>query len=992
MDTNETSETFVVTEAVQKIRLNLVMCEIGEFWREGRINHFTNHGSTHSELVHQRLAQLSQELFKNETRLRTDEVFILSAAAWLYEIGMQSPKLEPLLGPNITWPLGDDQKHIIWEHRYELSAEAILDSVNNHAAGPQIATGLPGLSNDYVTAIADVVRNCDRSIPLSSIEEQIPVSNVFVRLRLMVALLRLADQMYIDSTRVNLDLLSRSTRPIQERARWWVYDYAKTLPLERGNIRFSYSLPAKHSEYIEHIRLLVEPQFELESNPAMQYLRQQFDLRLSLDPNPHFQPDASNFRREMSDEMIMFLRQEVRIDPKRPTIAIDQRTSEYTHERGLMVLDYENLILQLGQLGHFPTQNEMRRLLVKLMEIAAAKHREAYDFWAIGHWERAELQDAEKMLSESTFFKLLHAGHGERSWDVLRQELDGHLTSSSKYKRVLFVTPPIMAAEMVRDADQMMSVYTWIADLPEADLFRILKNFELINDLLDLSTENRIAEDELLRLQTVCVLAIEDAAYDQPGQRLTANRVLEILSQLTDLPGSPQWWNLLLRYHGILHAPDPANANVVALQPAATLVLKASRRCDETVETLLSLNAAPKAEIAEDVALKEMMLGSFETAEEAQAFLEGLKTLNIVYRNLRQNVTTWSLNPNHRRVYMRDIARYKRLFMLGFDHALAENGFAILHKHTMRKNLAGFVNGYVLDPVQQNLLDEGVIVETETNETHRKSGQPIIATEMNAGHAAAASVLASRDIVLNTLRRAPNHTLERHALINSVVQIKVFAIDALELDQWLALMAEKNMLVITIEPENPKRDRITLNTKSLTVQRVLGRQHVFGLVKNMRIMRATEPRNSKPPSEIIERLRRYETHGDQAVAGWAIDYAKSARILGTQAGEAAAPETLFLKNNHGFVRSLDQRERGACQRIVELVTREVRISRHDDAPLAKILSEMQKEPETFGYSRAEHEYWINQSIYRHKLVKMVKKSPSTGRGRPFDVLELVKQG
>src|SRR5215470_3779835 len=70
-------------------RLNMIMQEIPHFWERVPYKHFTNHGFSHSERIYQqKLAQLAQELPYNN-RLNEDEIFIVSAAAFLYEIGMQ---------------------------------------------------------------------------------------------------------------------------------------------------------------------------------------------------------------------------------------------------------------------------------------------------------------------------------------------------------------------------------------------------------------------------------------------------------------------------------------------------------------------------------------------------------------------------------------------------------------------------------------------------------------------------------------------------------------------------------------------------------------------------------------------------------------------------------------------------------------------------------------------------------------------------------------
>lgn len=58
------------------------------------------------------------------------------------------------------------------------------------------------------------------------------VDGVPIRIRLLVALLKIhADQLFIDSSRVNLDMLETVGLPDKEFAHWWAFHYTQTLPI-----------------------------------------------------------------------------------------------------------------------------------------------------------------------------------------------------------------------------------------------------------------------------------------------------------------------------------------------------------------------------------------------------------------------------------------------------------------------------------------------------------------------------------------------------------------------------------------------------------------------------------------------------------------------------------------------------------------------------------------------------------------------------------------
>jgi hypothetical protein len=80
-----------------KARLDLIVQTVPHFWENcPHYSHFTNCSTTHSERIHRLLAQLAQEL-PHTSQLTADEVFIVSAAAFLYETGLQSPGFRPIL-------------------------------------------------------------------------------------------------------------------------------------------------------------------------------------------------------------------------------------------------------------------------------------------------------------------------------------------------------------------------------------------------------------------------------------------------------------------------------------------------------------------------------------------------------------------------------------------------------------------------------------------------------------------------------------------------------------------------------------------------------------------------------------------------------------------------------------------------------------------------------------------------------------------------------
>ena len=403
----------VIANSFLQNRLKLITQTIPRFWEQRLYTHFTNHGPEHSERVlNQKIAQLAQGL-PLENRLNDDEIFIISAAAWLYEIGMQSPNLQPVLdfAYEAGVPLTTDQLLQIRDHRPLLTRQLIADSIRSNYTGPKISLGLSNEADDYTRAIAEVCRWCSQE-PLEEVDKFFPVNGIEVRLRLLVALLRLADQLYIDGARVNREQLLAFHLPPQVEARWWAYHYTQILPINKGKIRFYYSLPIGQRQFLGHIRALIEPSFDYENNPLIRYLDEEHDLSLSVQQQPQVRLDQQEgFLQEMPWQMVAFLRANVKpIESRSENVELVGYTEAKPQERRpLLVLDYENLLLQFGLDGYFPTFDDLRKLIITITVKANDTLGDLPDLWALGHWERPDMEAIKDELEKLTYqFKSLN--------------------------------------------------------------------------------------------------------------------------------------------------------------------------------------------------------------------------------------------------------------------------------------------------------------------------------------------------------------------------------------------------------------------------------------------------------------------------------------------------------------------------------------------------------------------------------------------------------
>ena len=820
--------------------------------------------------------------------------------------------------------------------------------------------------------------------PLEKVPEKSPVAGVEIRVRLMVALLRLADQLYIDSSRINLDLLQEAPLPPQIKTRWWVYHYVQTLPIDKGRIRFHYSLPSVHRPLLGHIRALIEPDFEYKNNPTIRYLWDEHGLHLVPQKNPSVRFDPpSGFQREMSPDMVSYLR--TAITPLKP-IGEDEQKS--VRERCSLVLDYENFLLQLGLEGYFPKPEEIGRLFVTLLKEANSAYSGPVDGLAIGHWDRPDLKSIADLLKLRTYNLLTVKDH-EKTAEVLTQGLTRLLQGDDPPTRTLLIAPQEDLAPIIRQfGERGQNVSAWITELPEADIFRALVDVKLLNHVLSLSTGHKIKTQELKYSQTACILRLDTRMVTQ-NSVASIDEITAILEKIDQIKGKVDWWRLWLIQQGILVSVRLDEQFVLKLNSEHPDVVEARENRSTCIEIIQSL-IQDKRGIQQSTLIDELAKRSRFLTEKEQAlqFLELLRVEEIVYVGMgsasMDDQPLWYLNSTQWYVAAFNGNLYLPLFVLGIDHFLVRGGFLVIHEHVLPAKLARYIGKSIVEVVYQLALNEGWVRRQETNKKGRGNDGFLVGVKLVEDHEEVQTALLNRDTLLNVLyREASKGEVTRDELWSRLSNIRRFTLEQEEMNLWLSIFSQESLIILKADPHDTGHDRLQLNFQSPLVQCLLGRFNIYSLVLTLRILRATKPENGKSSDEVIERLSKYMRYIDQQLAAWTIAYVKSIKLVGQIKSNPSgdAHEGIYLMMNHRFIRELDQRSLVVCRVLTEMVGERGRRSRDGWVPITEVRQEMGRVT-SFGYNRDEHNYWINQAIYRHKLLQQrIEREP----GRPQQI-------
>jgi len=212
-----------------------------KIFADSLLPHYTRHDVKHSETIIKRIGELLEE---HPEKLNEQERFILIAAAYLHDIGMQYPTYSGLpLKVNYTI----EELEEVRKNHHEASYTIIRESVKNDA---KIKLGLYNCEY-YADSIANVARY-HRKLDINKLENT-SLSGKNVRLKLLAALLRLSDALDLGWDRVITDTLNQRMVPVESKFHWWCHLFFKSVLIESGKIQIYLFFPNCDKEIIDVI-------------------------------------------------------------------------------------------------------------------------------------------------------------------------------------------------------------------------------------------------------------------------------------------------------------------------------------------------------------------------------------------------------------------------------------------------------------------------------------------------------------------------------------------------------------------------------------------------------------------------------------------------------------------------------------------------------------------------------------------------------------------
>lgn len=235
--------------------------------------YYTDHSVEHSQRIIGKLDGLTEAIMASSTPLSAAEIYVMLAAAYTHDIGMQDEQ-------SVNGDLNEARRK-----HHELAEDIILRSIRQ----PEKAVSL-NITNepDIINAVALVAKG-HRQIDIEHDPdyEDFDLGDEPVRIRLLAALLRLADELDIDYRRVQMHRLNLMEVPTESQLHWYKCYYVSGVKIQNGYVIVHYRFPqadqCRHYERI--ITKLVHPKLEA-TCAQLRAIFREYGFQITID-DPH---------------------------------------------------------------------------------------------------------------------------------------------------------------------------------------------------------------------------------------------------------------------------------------------------------------------------------------------------------------------------------------------------------------------------------------------------------------------------------------------------------------------------------------------------------------------------------------------------------------------------------------------------------------------------------------------------------------------------------
>ena len=240
-----------VNDPAVKARLVNLRESVAPILANNLFPHFTDHSVAHSDSLARYVDDLIVPLQTTERRLTEDELFILYAACYLHDIGMQHGKANETnvigtlnLLPTFGELRAEQQSEIIRKHHAAISAEMVRASLNS--AAPIIGIQL---TVDYFPMYVAALCEGHTLAVESERYKSLMVEGPNIRTELLSGLLRIADILDLSRRRANRAKALTLNLGLESQTHWWRHHYTEdiTIDANKNLVSVWFDFPKSHN-------------------------------------------------------------------------------------------------------------------------------------------------------------------------------------------------------------------------------------------------------------------------------------------------------------------------------------------------------------------------------------------------------------------------------------------------------------------------------------------------------------------------------------------------------------------------------------------------------------------------------------------------------------------------------------------------------------------------------------------------------------------------
>ena len=234
--------------------------------------HFTDHTSRHSDRVLGNIGNLVALNLNSAPRgkkLNAYELATLAVAAYLHDVGMQTPIFEQR---RVKKEIIDNDMYAAVREKHAYYSSVMIENSISRDRGDYPTLGLDQhqTMEDITPFVKDICEHhSGNNIDLTKVDA---IYTEEIRVGLLTAILRLADALDLNQQRVDLNKLKRLEIPIESQVHWWRHYYVQSVLIKDGLITVSMTFPNDftpiYEDYFKNL-VLREIQKELDLSQSI---------------------------------------------------------------------------------------------------------------------------------------------------------------------------------------------------------------------------------------------------------------------------------------------------------------------------------------------------------------------------------------------------------------------------------------------------------------------------------------------------------------------------------------------------------------------------------------------------------------------------------------------------------------------------------------------------------------------------------------------------